>query len=202
MKKFLKVVLSLSVISLVLVSLSACEEKKLATSLLKNPNNPVVRMQTNVGDIFIELYEKEAPISVENFLSYIEDDFYTDTIFHRVINDFMIQGGGFEKGLKQKKAKKPIKNEATNGLSNKRGTIAMARTNIVDSATCQFFINVKDNAFLDHSPRNFGYAVFGKVVDGMDTVDKIKGKKTANYGRFQNVPVKDITIKKISVIKK
>ena len=182
--------------------LSSCDEKTISTSLLKDPSNPVVRMQTSMGNVYIELYKKEAPISVENFLSYVNEGFYENTIFHRVINGFMVQGGGFESGLKQKSPRKPIKNEATNGLSNKNGTLAMARTNIIDSATAQFFINVKDNSFLDHSPKSYGYAVFGNVVEGMDVVNKIKTTKTSTVGHYQNVPKKDVIIKKVTVIKK
>jgi cyclophilin family peptidyl-prolyl cis-trans isomerase len=188
-----------------LISLSVqgfSAEKKVANSLIKDPNNPVVLMKTNMGDITIELYKKEAPITVENFINYINSGFYENTIFHRVINGFMIQGGGFESGLKQKETLAPIKNEAKNGLSNKTGTLAMARTNVVDSATAQFFINVQDNAFLDHSPKNYGYAVFGKVVEGMDVVNAIKAVKTATVSQFQNVPKKDVIIKKVTLIKK
>src|SRR5262249_29253382 len=135
--------------------------------------NPVVIMETSMGKIKIELNQDKAPISVKNFLSYVDDKFYDGLIFHRVISDFMIQGGGFEPGMNEKKTKSPIKNESSNGLSNKRGTIAMARTNVPNSATSQFYINVKDNEALDkaNSRDGVGYCVFGKVIEGMDVVD-------------------------------
>ena len=159
--------------------------------------HPVVVLSTNKGDIELELYPDKAPITVQNFLDYVNAGFYNGTIFHRVIKNFMIQGGGFEPGLKQKKTREPIKNEAANGLSNERGTVAMARTMVVDSATAQFFINVVDNPFLDHrdaSDQGFGYCVFGKVISGLETVDKIKEVETAASGYYQDVPVKDIII--------
>ena len=143
-----------------------------------------------MGDIKLELYEKEAPITVANFLSYVSDGFYDGTVFHRVINNFMIQGGGFTADMRQKPAKPPIKNEADNGLKNERGTVAMARTAAVDSATSQFFINHKDNAFLDNGVRDFGYAVFGKVVEGMEVVDKIAAVRT----KAGDVPVETVTV--------
>ena len=162
--------------------------------------NPVVLMETSLGDIKIELDQAKAPISTKNFLSYVGDKFYDGTIFHRVIGNFMIQGGGFTSEMKQKSTKDQIKNEAGNGLSNKRGTLAMARTNVVDSASSQFFINVVDNNFLDHqdnSPQGFGYAVFGKVIDGMDVVDKIKAVKTGMKVGFQDVPMEAVVIKSV-----
>jgi cyclophilin family peptidyl-prolyl cis-trans isomerase len=164
-----------------------------------NAANPVVVMETNHGPVKIELYEEKAPITVKNFLGYVDDKFYDGTVFHRVIPTFMIQGGGFEAGMKEKKTKDPIKNEATNGLSNERGTLAMARTRDPNSATAQFFINVKDNDFLDkaNSPDGVGYAVFGRVIEGMDVVDKIKAVKTANKGPHEAVPVEDVVIKSI-----
>src|SRR5262249_32273032 len=148
-------------------------------------NNPVVLIKTNMGDIKVELYEDKAPITVKNFLGYVDDKFYDNTIFHRVIGkpnaekDFMIQGGGFEKGMKEKNTRDPIKNESSNGLSNVRGTLAMARTRVPDSATAQFYINVADNEFLDKAKAGdgVGYCVFGKVIEGMDVVDKIKAVK-------------------------
>ncbi len=150
-----------------------------------------VVMETSLGTIQLELDGDKAPVTVTNFLSYVEDEFYDGTIFHRVIPTFMIQGGGFEPGLKQKKTKAPIKNESGNGLSNVRGSIAMARTNDPDSATAQFFINVVDNSGGLDKPR---YCVFGKVVKGMDVVDKIKGVKTGRRGMHDDVPVQDVTI--------
>ena len=162
--------------------------------------NPVVVMETSMGNVKIELDEAKAPISVKNFLSYVDDKFYDGTIFHRVIANFMIQGGGFTADMQQKGTKAQIKNEAGNGLSNKKGTLAMARTNVVDSASSQFFINVVDNDFLDHkdnSPQGFGYAVFGKVIEGMDVVDKIKGVKTGTKMGFQDVPAEAVVIKSV-----
>jgi len=162
----------------------------------KSEANPVVLMKTSMGDVKISLFNDKAPISVANFLSYVDEKSYDGTIFHRVIKDFMIQGGGYTADLSKKEIKAAIKNEAENGISNKRGTLAMARTNIVDSATSQFFINVVDNSFLDHkSPREFGYAVFGELIDGMDVVDKIKGAKTGAKGPFtSDCPQEAVTI--------
>jgi len=164
------------------------------------PANPVVLMKTSLGQIKIELWPGKAPETVKNFLQYVDAGFYDGTIFHRVIGNFMIQGGGFTQDMKQKPTNAPVKNEASAELKNDRGTIAMARTNVVDSATGQFFINVVDNVSLNHrdnSPAGFGYAVFGKVIDGMDVVDKIKGVETANSGQFQNVPVKPVVIESV-----
>ena len=164
--------------------------------------NPVVTMETSKGTIKIELDKEKAPISVNNFIAYANDKFYDGTIYHRVISNFMIQGGGFDEKMNQKPTKAPIKNEAGNGLKNTRGTIAMARTGVVDSATAQFFINVKDNDFLNHrddSQQGYGYAVFGKVIEGMDVVDKIKEVKTGNKGGFQDVPVETVVIKSVTV---
>ncbi len=166
--------------------------------------NPMVVMSTSMGDVKIELFEDKAPETVKNFLGYVNDKFYDGTIFHRVIPNFMIQGGGFDKNMTQKQTKAPIKNEAGNGLKNDTGTLAMARTNVVDSATAQFFINVKDNAFLNHRDETvpgFGYAVFGKVVDGMDVVHKIEHVQTSNKGMYENVPVEPVVIKSITVVK-
>lgn len=166
--------------------------------------NPIVLMETSMGNIKIELLEDKAPISVKNFLGYVDRGFYNGTIYHRVIANFMIQGGGFDKSMHRKETEAPIKNEATNGLSNKRGTIAMARTGIVDSATAQFFINVVDNAFLDHrskDPGGFGYAVFGRVIEGMDTVDKIKVVPTGVNNGMRDVPNDAVEIKKVSRFK-
>jgi cyclophilin family peptidyl-prolyl cis-trans isomerase len=147
--------------------------------------------------------EKEAPRTVKNFLSYASEGFYNNLIFHRVIKDFMIQGGGFDTEMIPKDTKAPIKNEARRGLGNNRGTLAMARTNIIDSATAQFFINVKDNDFLNHTDntaRGFGYAVFGEVIKGMDVVDSIARVKTGNFNGFQDVPKEPIFIKNVSII--
>jgi cyclophilin family peptidyl-prolyl cis-trans isomerase len=163
--------------------------------------NPVVVMETSMGTIKIELFEDKAPVTVKNFLSYVKDKHYDGLVFHRVIEDFMIQGGGFEPGMKQKATKDPIKNESNNGLSNARGTLAMARTNVPDSATSQFFINVKDNTFLDraNSRDKVGYCVFGKVIEGMDVVDKIRKVKTGRKGGHDNVPDEDVVIKSVKV---
>ena len=153
-----------------------------------------VRMQTSLGDVTLELDAGKAPVSVANFLSYVDDRFYDNTIFHRVISDFMIQGGGFEPGLRQKKTKPPIKNEAPNGLSNVRGSVAMARTSDLDSATAQFFINTVDNsAHLDRGP----YCVFGQVIDGMDVVDKIRAVRTGERSGSRDVPNEDVVIQSI-----
>lgn len=156
--------------------------------------NPHVVFTTNQGEIELELDTQKAPISVENFLAYVDSGFYKNTIFHRVIPGFMIQGGGFTQDMEQKDTQAPIRNEADNGLKNLHGTVSMARTANVNSATSQFFINVADNAFLDHGQRDFGYAVFGKVTRGMDVVDKIASVPTANKGMFQNVPREPILI--------
>jgi peptidyl-prolyl cis-trans isomerase A (cyclophilin A) len=159
----------------------------------------MVVFETSLGTFEVELFEKEAPISSANFLSYVDDGFFDGVIFHRVIPGFMIQGGGFEPGMKQKKVNAPIKNEATNGLTNDRGTLAMARTNVVDSATAQFFVNLVDNDFLNHTgPSNYGYAVFGKVTSGMDVIDQIAKVSTTTRSGHQNVPAADVTITKAS----
>lgn len=168
----------------------ACAEAK---------KNPVVVMETSLGNVKIELFEKEAPISVKNFLEYASSGFYNETIFHRVIPGFMAQGGGFTADRKQKPTRAPIKNEAANGLKNDRGTLAMARTSAPDSATAQFFINVVNNNMLNRpNPDGAGYAVFGKVVEGMDVVDKIVSAKTHNVNMvFQNMPETPIFIKSV-----
>ena len=155
--------------------------------------------ETSLGTIEIELFEKEAPVSSANFLGYVDDGFFDGLIFHRVMPGFMIQGGGFEPGMKQKKVKAPIKNEAANGLKNSRGTLAMARTNDINSATAQFFVNLVDNEFLDHSgPGNYGYAVFGKVTSGMEVIDQIAKVATTTRSGHQNVPAADVIITKAS----
>ena len=159
----------------------------------------MITIKTNHGDIKVTLYEDKAPISCENFRRYVEDGFFSDTIFHRVIPGFMIQGGGMDENLRQKATHDPIKNEADNGESNRRGTLAMARTMEVDSATSQFFINLSDNNFLDHGGRDFGYAVFGEVTDGMDVVDAIAGVETGNRAGHQDVPIESVTIHEVSI---
>jgi len=163
----------------------------------------MVELHTNHGIIKLELDADKAPKSVENFLNYVKAGHYDNTVFHRVIDGFMIQGGGFEPGMKQKPTAEPIINEANNGLKNESGSIAMARTNDPHSATAQFFINVNDNEFLNHSsptPQGWGYAVFGKVVEGMDIVEKIKKVKTGSKGFHQDVPVDDVVIEKAVVV--
>ncbi|MEN9528781.1 MAG: hypothetical protein RI932_654 [Pseudomonadota bacterium] len=172
----------------------AKKEKTAAKEVKKmNPNAVMVTMVTNKGTIKIELDKEKAPISVENFLSYVKSGHYNNTIFHRVIDKFMIQGGGFDDKMTQKPTKAPIKSEANNGLKNLRGTLAMARTSDVNSATAQFFINLVDNSFLDF-PSSGGYTVFGKVVEGMNVVDEIATTKTGSFGMHSDVPVKPIVI--------
>jgi peptidyl-prolyl cis-trans isomerase B (cyclophilin B) len=163
----------------------------------------MIKLHTNYGDITLELDSEKAPITVQNFIDYVNSGHYDNTIFHRVIDGFMIQGGGFEPGLVQKQTRAPIRNEAANGLKNDKYTVAMARTSDVDSATAQFFINVADNDFLNHSsptPQGFGYCVFGKVVEGMDVVDKIKKVRTGNRGGHQNVPLENVLLEKAEVV--
>lgn len=163
----------------------------------------MVKLSTNFGDITLELNAEKAPITVANFLQYVESGFYDGVIFHRVINDFMIQGGGFDANMKQKSSKDEIKNEADNGLANNNYTVAMARTSVPDSASSQFFINIADNDFLNHTAptsSGWGYCVFGKVVAGMDVVDKIKAVKTTTKAGHRDVPVEPVMIEKASVI--
>jgi len=165
-------------------------------------NMVTVTMETNKGVITLELDREKAPDSVENFVTYAKSGHYDGTIFHRVIPGFMIQGGGFDTSMQQKDTNPPIKNEAANGLKNNKGTVAMARTNVPDSATSQFFINVKDNDFLNHTsptPQGWGYAVFGQVTDGMDVIESIENVSTANKGGQQDVPVSDVIIVKVTV---
>lgn len=162
-----------------------------------------VKLTTSMGPIVIELNREKAPVSVDNFVKYVESGHYNGTVFHRVIDGFMIQGGGFDKSMSQKPVNAAIKNEAANGLKNENYTVAMARTGVRDSATAQFFINVKDNEFLNYSgesPQGWGYAVFGKVVEGKDTVDKIKKVATGNSGPHQNVPTQPVVIEKAECI--
>jgi len=162
--------------------------------------NPMVTLTTSMGDITIELYPEKAPKTVENFLTYTKDGYYDGTVFHRVIADFMIQGGGFTPDGKQKETMAPVKNEADNGLKNLDGTIAMARTRVVDSATSQFFINCKDNSFLDHGSRDFGYCVFGKVVKGLDIMKKIETTPTGSKKGMKDWPLEDVLIIKAVVV--
>ena len=189
---FKKLVSAVALICLV-ASIACAEGKK----------NPVVAMETSLGTIKIELFEKEAPISVKNFLEYTKSGFFSGTIFHRVIPGFMAQGGGFTADRKQKAVNAPIKNEAANGLKNDRGTLSMARTSDPDSATAQFFINVVNNNMLNRpNPDGAGYAVFGKVVEGMDVVDKIVSVKTTTVNMvFQNYPETPVIIKSVKIVK-
>ena len=159
----------------------------------------MITINTNHGAISVELFDEKAPISCENFRQYVTDGHFDGTIFHRVIPNFMIQGGGMDEDMSSKPTRDPIKNEADNGLSNERGTLAMARTMVVDSATSQFFINLKDNDFLDHGTRDFGYAVFGRVAAGMDVVDAIAAVPTGNRGGHQDVPVEAVTITGVTI---
>jgi len=171
--------------------------------MLKGTSPMKVKLTTSMGPITIELDKTKAPVSVENFVKYVESGHYNGTIFHRVIDGFMIQGGGFDKDMRQKATNAPIKNEADNGLKNDKYTVAMARTQVPDSATAQFFINVKDNAFLNHTAKNvqgWGYAVFGKVVEGQDTVDKIRKVPTGNARGMGDVPLEPVTIEKAECV--
>lgn len=195
----------LLVIGLVLLSVS-CKSSDISEykSKMKDPANPVVKMETTEGDIYIELFQKEAPITVKNFIAYVNSDFYANTLFHRVIKGFVIQGGGFTSGMTMKKTYPAIKNEAGNGVKNTRGTLSMARTNVIDSGTSQFFINLVDNKSLDHrdnTARGYGYAVFGQVISGMDVVDKISDTETTRVNYFSDVPQNDILIRKATLIK-
>lgn len=175
-----------------------------ATGTLHAQNkNPQVLLDTSLGKIKVELFADKAPITVDNFIKYVEDKHYDGTIFHRVIPDFMIQGGGMEPGLREKKTRATIKNESTNGLSNVKGTLAMARTSVPDSASSQFFINAKDNDFLDRAKARdgVGYCVFGRVVEGMDVVDRIRQVETGTRGIHGDVPVQDVVIRSARVVK-
>jgi peptidyl-prolyl cis-trans isomerase B (cyclophilin B) len=163
----------------------------------------MIKLETNFGDITIDLDSEKAPLTAKNFLEYVNSGYYDNTVFHRVIDGFMVQGGGFEPGMMQKPTRSPIQNEAANGLKNEKYTIAMARTSDVHSATAQFFINVADNASLNYTsstPRGFGYCVFGRVVDGKDVVDKIRKVKTGSRGGHQDVPLEDVVVRKAYVI--
>ncbi len=170
---------------------------------MSDNKNPEVLLKTSMGDIVIELYEDKAPVTVKNFLRYVRDGKYDGTVFHRVIDGFMIQGGGMSPDMKERNTYAPIKNEAGNGLENDKGTVAMARTQVVDSATAQFFINLKDNDFLNHrddTSRGYGYAVFGRVVKGMDIVEKIGHVKTGARGFHRDVPLEPVVIEKATVL--
>ena len=185
---FVKAMCMALAVALVAAGCSNRQEKTMETT-----GTTTVVMATSEGTVEIELFADKAPVSVSNFLAYVDAGFYDNTVFHRVIKNFMVQGGGFEANMRQKPTKAPIKNEATNGLKNDRGTLAMARTSVVDSATSQFFINVVNNDFLNNGARDFGYAVFGKVSAGMDVVDKIAAAQTG----AGDVPVKTVLIKSV-----
>jgi len=196
MKQFL---IKLSVTASILFFFSACsadEKQPTAKTTTVNDSENTVILLTNKGNIKLKLYPEKAPITVKNFLSYVDTGFYNNTIFHRIIPGFVIQGGGFSKEMDRKKTLPPIKNEADNGQKNLRGTLSMARTNIVNSATSQFFINLKDNDSLDHGSRDFGYAVFAEVIEGMEIVDKIASVKTTN-SPMPNIPVEQVVIESV-----
>lgn len=195
-RKFWPGALMTAFVVLAVVLVAGCsEDTQMDTDLKK------VKLEASMGDIIIELNEEAAPVTVKNFLAYVEEDFYDGTIFHRVIPNFMIQAGGFTADMKQKKTHPPIVNEANNGLKNNRGAIAMARTDNPDSATAQFFINLKDNDFLNYaSQSNPGYAVFGRTIAGMNIVDKIAAVRTTRKGQFADVPAEPVVIKSAQVI--
>jgi peptidyl-prolyl cis-trans isomerase A (cyclophilin A) len=196
MKQFL---IQLSVTASILFFFTACsadEKQSTAKAPTVNDSENTVILLTNKGNIKLKLYPEKAPITVKNFLSYIDSGFYNNTIFHRIIPGFVIQGGGFSKEMDRKKTLPSIKNEADNGLKNLRGTLSMARTNIVNSATSQFFINLKDNDSLDHGSRDFGYAVFAEVIEGMEIVDKVASVKTTN-SPMPNIPVEQVVIESV-----
>ncbi|MDD5411235.1 MAG: peptidylprolyl isomerase [Methylobacter sp.] len=191
-------ILMLSMMLFLTTTLSFATENKMSDTQTK------VKLTTNLGEIIIQLNTEKAPISSANFLTYVNEGFYNGTIFHRIIPGFMAQGGGFDTDFNQKAVHGAIKNEADNGLPNKRGTLAMARTNVPDSATAQFFINYKDNAFLNYTsptPSGWGYAVFGEVIEGMDIVDEMAKQPTGNRGGHQDVPKTNIVIEKAEVVK-
>ena len=188
------------VVAGLILGLSLCLYGSVMAGPNKAPANPTVVIKTSLGTIEAVLYKDKAPISVDNFVKYIKDKAYDGTIFHRIIPNFMIQGGGFDAKFQKRTTRAPIKNEAENGLKNERGTLAMARTAAVDSATNQFFINLKDNTFLDHGARDFGYAIFGKVTKGMKVVDALAKVKTGARGPFgQSCPLQDVTIESITI---
>lgn len=167
---------------------------------LAQAGDPMVVLHTNFGDVKIELFQEQAPKTVDNFMTYVKDGFYDGTIFHRVIPGFVIQGGGFDADFHQKKTRSPIENESDNGLDNKRGTLSMARTSDPNSATSQFFINLSDNASLDYHNGQWGYAVFGRVVDGMDAVDKIAALPTGRHGPYRDVPKQTAIIESAEIV--
>ena len=198
-------ILTILILTMASVALSGCgtsaEEKVKDEQKTSDKGvNPVILISTNLGDIKIKLNREKAPVTVDNFLAYTSEGFYDGVLFHRVIPRFMIQTGGLTEDMKTKPTKEPIKNEADNGLPNKRGSVAMARASDINSATSQFFINLVDNDFLNHGERDFGYAVFGEVVEGMDVVDKIAAVETGSSGYFRDVPKEPIVIKSATLI--
>ena len=199
MKQFFTPLIALLILGLCALPVHATPQN----STVKKGKSHMIKLHTNHGIITLQLDAEKAPVTVKNFEDYVTGGHYDNTIFHRVIDNFMIQGGGFESGLKQKPTKAPIKNEAANGLANDKYTIAMARTNDPQSATAQFFINTKDNSFLNFSapnPQGYGYCVFGKVVEGMDVVDKIGKVKTGNMSGYSDVPKEDVVITKAEIV--
>ncbi|MBD3239779.1 MAG: peptidyl-prolyl cis-trans isomerase [Chitinivibrionales bacterium] len=189
--------------TIVITTTLICGSLAMTAQAQKSESNPRVSIETSLGEIVVELDSAAAPKTVANFLQYARDGFYDGTVFHRVIKGFMIQGGGMTPDLARKQTRAPVENEADNGLKNDRGTIAMARTNDPHSATSQFFINTVDNAALNHSgknPRGWGYCVFGKVVSGMETVDKIEGVQTTSRGPYRDVPAQTVPIEKVTVV--
>lgn len=193
MKSFISNLIVLTMTVLFISACSADEPPAAPEKPAAEAGKNMVLLDTNQGKIKIRLFPEKAPVTVQNFLAYVDAGFYNDTVFHRVIPDFVIQGGGFSSGMKRKETRPPIKNEADNGLKNKRATLSMARTNAVNSATSQFFINLKDNDFLDHSDRSFGYAVFAEVIEGMDVVDKIAKVRTGSTP-MRDCPVEPVII--------
>jgi cyclophilin family peptidyl-prolyl cis-trans isomerase len=195
---FLASVLALSLSCAGRKAPEAAPEPEAAPAVVEEVENTMVVIKTNHGEIEVELFDEQAPITVANFLRYADEGHYDGTIFHRVIPGFMIQGGGFDQSMTQKPTHESIKNEADNGLKNETGTLAMARTAVVDSATSQFFINVKDNSFLDHGSRDFGYAVFGRVSSGTEVVSKIESVPTTQQGPNADIPTDAVIIESIS----
>jgi cyclophilin family peptidyl-prolyl cis-trans isomerase len=204
MKKIIVLLSILVVASSVCMAMGGTPPKEEGVNDIMSSVNPKVEINTSKGKMVVELFPIEAPKTVENFMAYVDTGFYDGTIFHRVIPGFMVQGGGFTKGMVEKMVLAPVKNEAGNGLTNDRGTLAMARTAVVDSATAQFFINVADNTFLNHkdnTAQGYGYCVFGKVVEGMDVADAIVKVDRHSVGYFDDVPVEDVTIISVKQIK-
>jgi len=195
----MKKIILIIILAVIIIGIVFFFTSKMTENTIKS-ENPQVKLTTTKGEIILELYPEQAPITVENFLNYVKEGAYENTVFHRVIKDFMIQGGGFTTNGNQKQTKPPIKLESNNGLKNELGTIAMARTNVPDSATNQFFINTKENTFLNYAPRNPGYAVFGKVTQGMDIVKQIEASQTTVKNQMPDWPVEDVLITKAEVL--